>query len=102
MVDFCVRNTFVYKFANFARLYFPQFTTFRDQTWQCNYFQHAHSSCGKIFCSSCLDQNLVYNANCPLNALEKSIVQFRVREHQEYPSLLAVCVAYMFEQVIER
>ena len=31
---FPVRNTFVYKFANFVRLYFPQFTTFRHQTWQ--------------------------------------------------------------------
>ena len=73
MIGFRVRNTFVSKFANFARLYFP-----------------------------CPDQNLVYNANCPLNALEKSMVQFRVREYQEYPSLLAICVAYMFEQVIER
>ena len=34
VVGFSVRNTFVYKFANFARLYFPQFTTFRHQPWQ--------------------------------------------------------------------
>ena len=26
----CVRNTFLHKFANFVRLYFPQFTTVRN------------------------------------------------------------------------
>ena len=30
-----------------------------------------------------------------LNAFEKSDIQFRIREHQEYSSLLAICVAYM-------
>ena len=34
MVTSSSRNTNIYKFANFARLYFPCFTTFRDQTWQ--------------------------------------------------------------------
>ena len=34
MVGFSVRNTFVYKCTNFARPYFPYFTTFSNQTWQ--------------------------------------------------------------------
>ena len=34
VVTFSSRNTNVYKFANFARPYFPCFTTFRHQTWQ--------------------------------------------------------------------
>ena len=34
MVVFRVRNTFVNKFANLARLYFPHFTSFHNQTWQ--------------------------------------------------------------------
>ena len=29
MVTFSSRNTNIYKFANFTRLYFPSFTTFR-------------------------------------------------------------------------
>jgi DNA-directed RNA polymerase len=50
------------KFANFVELYFPHFTTFRGQTLQFYQFEHARSSCGHGFCSSCLDQNLVYIA----------------------------------------
>ena len=34
VVTFSSRNTNIYKFANFARQYFPCFTTFRHQTWQ--------------------------------------------------------------------
>ena len=37
VVTFSSRNTNVYKFANFARPYFPCFTTFRHQTWQFYY-----------------------------------------------------------------
>ena len=36
-----------------------------------------------------------HQVNAQFNALEKSDVQFHIREHQEYLSLLAICVAYM-------
>ena len=39
MVTFSSRNTNIYKFANFAMLYFPCFTTFRYQTWQSTNFR---------------------------------------------------------------
>ncbi len=56
------------KFAKFAGLYFPHFTTFRDKTLQfyTNFKMHALSSCSDGFCFSCLDQNLVYSWNHPL------------------------------------
>ena len=56
------------KFANFAGLYFPHFTTFRGQTLQLQItnFNISLSSCGDGFFSSCLDQNLVYSWNRPL------------------------------------
>jgi hypothetical protein len=34
------------KFANFARLYFPSFTTFSSQILQFYYFHHVLFSCG--------------------------------------------------------
>ena len=34
VAGFSVRNTFIYKFVSFARLYFPYFTQFRNQTGQ--------------------------------------------------------------------
>jgi hypothetical protein len=49
------------KFANFTGLYFPHFTTIRNQT-----LQDALSSYGNGFRSSCcLDQNFVYSWNHP-------------------------------------
>mgnify|MGYP002804073949 CR=1 FL=1 len=38
------------KFANFARVYFSCFTTFRRQTGQFSWFWDVLSSCGEIFC----------------------------------------------------
>jgi hypothetical protein len=43
------------KFSNFAGLYFPHFTTFRNFT----NFNMLFLACGDGFCSSCPDQNLV-------------------------------------------
>jgi hypothetical protein len=34
MVTISARNTNIYKIRNFARLYFPSFTTFRNQILQ--------------------------------------------------------------------
>ena len=47
------------KFANFTGLYFPHFTTIRNQTLQLHPFKDALSSYGNEFRSSCLDQNFV-------------------------------------------
>ena len=38
MVAISARNTIMRKFANFARLYFPYFTRFRDQILKSYYF----------------------------------------------------------------
>jgi hypothetical protein len=54
------------KFANFTGLYFPHFTTIRNQTLQFYSFEDALSSYGNGFHSSCLDQNFVYSWNDPL------------------------------------
>ena len=51
------------KFANFARLYLPHFTTFCNQSLQFHKFQDALFSCGNIFTSLCLDENSVYSCN---------------------------------------
>jgi hypothetical protein len=64
------------KFANFAGLYFPHFTTFRNQTLR--NFTHFStfslrnftlSSCGDLFASPCLVLKLVYSENCLLTLL---------------------------------
>jgi hypothetical protein len=45
------------KTANFARLYYPHFTTFRNETSEYYQFCGALSSCDEIFVQTCLDQN---------------------------------------------
>jgi hypothetical protein len=55
MVTISARNIQKYiKFANFARLYFPHFTTFRNHTLQFYSSKYALSSCGDLFASPCL------------------------------------------------
>ena len=54
------------KFAKFEVLYFPHFTTFRDQTLQFYQLKDALSSCCDGFRSSCPDQNFIYSWNHPL------------------------------------
>ena len=49
------------KFASFPMLYFPHFTTFRDQTLQFYSFLYALSSCGDLFTSAYLVLKLVCN-----------------------------------------
>ena len=39
MFGFSVSNTFIYKFANFGRLYFLDSTTFLNQTLELNNFE---------------------------------------------------------------
>ncbi len=52
------------KFANFVRLYLPHITTFFNQLLEFYYFYVKGSFWEFRF--YCLDQKLVYNANCPL------------------------------------
>ena len=52
------------KFANFVRLYFPHITTFFEQILEFHYFWRVSKNF-VFFVRICLDQNLVYNANCP-------------------------------------
>ena len=54
------------KLANFARLYFPHFSTFRDQILHIYYFWYDLFSCGDEFCFSCFNKNLAKHWNCPL------------------------------------
>ena len=56
------------KLANFARLYFPHFSTFRDQILHIYYFWYALFSCCDGFCFSCFNKNLAKHWNCPLIA----------------------------------
>ena len=64
MVQTSARNIQKYtKFAEFEVLYFPHFTTFRDQTLQ---FYQLLSSCGDGFRSSRPDQNFVHSWNHPV------------------------------------
>ena len=54
------------KLANFARLYFPYFSTFRDQILHFYYFSYALFSCSDGFCFSFFNKNLAKHWNCPL------------------------------------
>ena len=59
------------KFANFTGLYFPHFTTIRNQILQFYSFYYVLSSYGNVFRSSCLDRNFVYSSwNHPLRKLQ--------------------------------
>jgi hypothetical protein len=60
------------RFANFTGLYFPHFTTIRNQTLQFYSFLRYSFQLwqyGIGFRSSCLDQNFVYSSNHLLKAL---------------------------------
>ncbi len=61
MVTISARNTIMRKFANFVRLYFPHVTTFSTKFWNFTTFKRFFPE----FRYYCLDQKLVYNANCP-------------------------------------
>ena len=54
------------KFSNFTGLYFPHFTTIRNQTLQFYSFYDALSSYSNGLRSSCPDQNFLYSWNHPL------------------------------------
>ena len=66
------------KFVKFAGLYFPHFTTFRDQTLQFYSFSAALSSCSDGFRSSCLDKNLAYSWNRPLLRKRRSVHSLQI------------------------
>jgi hypothetical protein len=59
-------QSFATKLANFTGLYFPHFTTIRNQTLQLYSFWDALSSYGAIMVP-CLDQDFVYSWNHPLS-----------------------------------
>jgi hypothetical protein len=58
-----------WKTANFARLYYPHFTTFRNETSEYYYFCDALSSCDEIFVQTCLDQNFTHKGKGLLRAI---------------------------------
>ena len=64
MVTISARDTIIRKFANFARLYFPYFTTLRHQILEFYYFLKKVLSRNFFFVWICLYQKLVYHANC--------------------------------------
>jgi hypothetical protein len=69
---FHARNTNIYKICELITgLYFPHFTTIRNQILQFYSFYYVLSSYGNVFRSSCLDRNFVYSSwNHPLRKLQ--------------------------------
>jgi hypothetical protein len=61
VVHFPVRNTKSYKICKFRRAIFSSFYNISQSNFAILLILTCSSSCGDGFCSSCLDQNLVYS-----------------------------------------